>query len=267
MKVKDFLLFAYTLAGVWALMMWSACQSAQPQQSSGYFVPLNTAPLTHGAWTDLLEKHVDEEGNVDYQGFQQDSLILNAYLDRLGQTLPSIQWSREEQLAYWINAYNAFTVKVIIDNYPLKSIRELHTIPGVATVWHKDFFTIGGKSMDLNTIEHKILRVFYDEPRIHFAINCASLSCPVLRREAYTAEQLEEQLTQQAQIFLSQPIRNQIASDRVALSPIFSWFRKDFVKNGTLIEFLNQYTPVPIKEDAKISYLRYDWSLNEKSQG
>jgi len=222
-----------------------------------------SAIVSHAIWDSLLHKHLNSDGMVNYRGFQQDMDQLEAYLKLLSEHPPAKDWPEAAQLAYWINAYNAFTVKVIADNYPLKSIRELHTLPGIATIWHKEFFQIGGKPMSLNYIEHEILRKQFDEPRIHFAINCASKSCPVLRNEAYTADKLEAQLTDQARRFLSSPFHNKISPEKVELSKIFSWFRKDFTRHGSLIEFLNQYAPVKIQEDAKISYIDYDWSLNE----
>lgn len=220
---------------------------------------------SHGSWTNLLQQHVSAEGWVDYAGFKASQTQLDAYLAILSSATPSGDWSEQEKLAYWINAYNAFTVKVIVDNYPLESIRDLHPkpyIPLLNTVWHRKFFNLNGRPTNLDEIEHKILRKQFDEPRIHFAINCASVSCPVLRNEAYTAEKLEAQLTDQAKKFLSSEIRNTISQDKIQISRIFQWFKGDFTQKGSLIDFLNQYSPVEISEDAKISHLDYDWGLN-----
>jgi len=223
-----------------------------------------TLPPDHTTWSQLLQKHVKADGLVDYRGFQEDAELLQSYLDLISKQAPAKSWSEEEKIAYWINVYNAYTVKVIADNYPLNSIRELHKVPGVATIWHEEFFKIGDQPMSLNRIEHGILRVEFDEPRIHFAINCASMSCPVLRAEAYVADRLDAQLTEQAKLFLHQPLRNQIDQNPVKLSAIFSWFEGDFTKNGTLIEFLNPFLEEKkqISKDAKIEYLEYDWSIN-----
>ncbi len=224
----------------------------------------DTPPVSHASWNQLLQKHVAQNGAVDYTGFIADKESLQQYLDLLSSNAPAGNWSQAEKLAYWINAYNAFTVKVIADNYPLESIRDLHTLPGIATVWHKEFFEIGGQPTSLNQIEHEILRKEFVEPRIHFAINCASVSCPVLRNEAYTAEKLETQLTEQAQAFLRQPLRNTITADQLQLSKIFRWFEEDFTRKGSLIDFLNQYAPVQIHPDADIDFLDYNWALNVK---
>lgn len=222
------------------------------------------APVSHTVWDQLLQKHVDHEGWADYEGFIRDSSLLDEYLSLLSHNPPALDWKEEDKLAYWINAYNAFTVKLITDHYPLESIRDLHTLPLVATVWHEEFFEIGGQPASLDQIEHSILRKEFNEPRIHFAINCASVSCPVLRNEAYTAGKLESQLTDQARRFLAEETRNIITRDKVRLSRIFLWFGGDFEKEGPLIDFLNRYAPVEIAADADISYLSYDWSLNEQ---
>lgn len=226
-----------------------------------------TNPPSHEIWSKLLKKHVSEDGQVNYKGFIRDKDHLEKYLDLLSANPPDKdEWSENEQLAYWINAYNAFTVKLIADNYPVESIQDLHPtlmIPGINTVWHKKFFKIGGKEASLDEIEHRILRKQFDESRIHFAINCASFSCPVLRNEAYQADKLDRQLNEQAIRFINDPGRNKIRSGQVEISKIFSWFRRDFTKNGSLIDFLNRHSKVKISSNAKISYMDYDWSLNE----
>jgi hypothetical protein len=226
-----------------------------------------TTPVAHQMFNDLLYKHVSKEGKVNYRGFIQDKSKLQVYLDLLSANPPDKKaWTKNEQLAYWINAYNAFTIKLIIDNYPVKSIQDLHPklkIPLVNTVWHIKFFSIGGKETSLDEIEHQILRKEYDEPRIHFAINCASFSCPVLMNEAYQAEKMEVQLDHAARTFINDPKRNKLGKDNVQISWIFSWFKGDFTKNSTLIGFLNKYAQVPINSNAKITHLKYDWSLNE----
>ncbi len=223
-------------------------------------------PPSHQLFTHLLQKYVLEDG-VNYAGLQQDSLALVEYLNDLSSHAPDKNsWSKEEQLAYWINAYNAFTLKLIIDNYPVESITDLHPtlyIPLVNTVWHKKFFTIGGVPSSLDYIEHEVLRKQFDEPRIHFAINCASFSCPPLRAEAFEANTINQQLEEQAQLFINDSKRNQLAENQIGISKIFSWFKGDFVKNGSIIEYLNQYSNIEIKPDAKIIFLPYNWALND----
>jgi hypothetical protein len=252
--IKNIMLLLYG-----TLLFFFAC-SGQPSS------PMQEPP-SHEEWTSLLEKHVRADGMVDYAGFVADRGVLGKYLDKLSEGMPDPEnWSENERLAFWINAYNAFTVKLIIDNYPVESIKDLNpaiAIPMVSTVWQKKFFSIGGKDMSLDEIEHDILRKEFDEPRIHFAINCASVSCPPLRNEAYVAGRLDEQLEDQAVQFINDPSRNQLDPEEPGLSRIFSWFGGDFRKNGSLVEFINRYARIPLKEDADISYLPYDWDLND----
>jgi hypothetical protein len=227
----------------------------------------NSNPPDHQIFDELLKKHVSKDGVVNYKGFISDKEKFEKYLDLLSNNAPDRStWSNDEQLAYWINAYNAFTVKLIVDNYPVASIQDLHPkikIPLVNTVWHIKFFKIGGEDANLDEIEHKILRKEFDEPRIHFAINCASFSCPPLLNEAFFPDKLEDQLNKVAKSFINDPKRNIIRQEKAELSQIFSWFKGDFTKKGSLIDYINQYSAVKIKSNAKISYLNYDWSLNE----
>jgi hypothetical protein len=223
-------------------------------------------PIGHDMWDTLVNKYVSPTGNVNYLSFQQDSALFKRYLKLLSEHRPDPEkWTKDEQIAYWINAYNAFTVKLIIDHYPLESIKDITkvNIPLVSSPWTINFFEIGGESFNLDQIEHKILRKDFEEPRIHFAVNCASVSCPQLRNEAYTAAKLDEQLDSQAKYFLNQSGKNKLSKNELKLSKIFKWFTGDFTQNQTLIEFLNRYSDVEISEDANIDYLDYSWELNE----
>jgi hypothetical protein len=225
--------------------------------------------ISHEKWTNLLRKHVGNDGLVDYKGFIADKAELQSYLDLVSKSAPAKSWSENDKIAYWLNAYNAYTVKLIIDNYPVKSIKDLgpaNQIIFVNTPWDKKFFKIGGRTMTLNNIEHRILRKQFTEPRIHFALNCASMSCPKLRAEAYEGNMLDKQLTEQAIGFLSDTTRNQPSADNPKMSSIFNWYGGDMKKWSklSLIQYINKYSPVPINENANIDYLKYDWSLNEK---
>ncbi len=219
-------------------------------------------PVSHSAWDSLLQEHVTPEGWVDYEGFIRDSVRLNEYLNLLGNHHPNERyWSREERLAYWINAYNAFTVKLIVDHYPVAGIKEIKNgIPFVNTVWDIKFIDIEGRTYDLNNIEHGILRPKFDEPRIHFAVNCASVSCPKLANRAYTADRIDEQLDRAVREFLADELRNIVKPDSLKLSKIFSWYNGDF-PNPTQ-DYVDRFTPVAVRSDAKIEYLEYDWGLN-----
>ncbi|MCZ6521430.1 MAG: DUF547 domain-containing protein [Bacteroidetes bacterium] len=223
--------------------------------------------VNHLLWTNLLQKHVDDRGWVDYRGFQEDRNQFNEYLKELSYQDPDKwQGSKEQQMAFWINAYNAFTIQLILDHYPVNSIRDIGgkiQIPRISSPWDMKFIEIGGKKYDLNNIEHGILRKEFNDPRIHFAVVCASFSCPRLRNEAYSADNLELQLEEDAHIFINDSTRNSIQSDKLWLSKIFSWYKGDFTRGQSLISFLNQYTDIEVSGKAKIDYMPYNWRLNE----
>ena len=210
----------------------------------------------HQKWDDLLKKYVSENGNVDYKEFKKDQVALESYLELLSKNLPEKSWTKNATLAYWINAYNAFTVKLILDNYPIKSIKKINS------PWDAVFINLGNKKYSLGEIEHKILRKM-NEPRIHFAINCASYSCPNLLNEAYTEKNLNNQLEAAAKSFINDKSKNNITANTIEISSIFDWFTGDFKKKGTLIDFLNKYSSVKINAKAKIRYKEYNWNLNE----
>ncbi len=209
--------------------------------------------VDHGVWDQLLRKHVDPTGFVDYKGFLADKKRLQTYLDALAELEPSNSWSVHEQLAYYINAYNAYTVLLILQNPEVKSIKDIDG------AWTKDIVKIGAKKISLGALEHSVLRKM-NEPRIHFAINCASGSCPMLRNEAFTAQGLDAQLESVAKGFVNSP-NNTLAPDQVQLSKIFKWYKGDFMQ-GDLIAYINRYAALKIAATAKIRYKEYDWALN-----
>lgn len=222
--------------------------------------------VSHQAFNGILQKYVSSAGNVNYKHLLKDSTSLSQYLKNLSNNPPATNWSRDEKLAYWINAYNGFTLQLILRHYPVKSIKDIGSkikIPFVNTPWDAKFIRIGKNYVDLNHIEHGILRKQFSEPRIHFAIVCASVSCPKLLNEAYTPEKLNQQLNEQASNFINDPSRNKITPNAIRLSKIFSWFKGDFTKKGSLINFLNQYSKIKINPNASFSTLDYNWNLNE----
>jgi hypothetical protein len=210
----------------------------------------------HNLWQNLLQKYVSNKGNVNYKGFKAESAILRKYIATLSDNTPTDSWSKNETLAYWINAYNAMTIDLILRHYPIKSIKDIDK------PWDQRFWKLGETWYNLNDIEHEILRKM-NEPRIHFSIVCASFSCPKLSNKAYTAAQLETQLTKATKDFLSDFARNEITADNIKLSKIFQWFSKDFKRNGSLIDFLNVYSEIKISDHAKKSFKEYNWDLNE----
>jgi len=225
-----------------------------------HFYSLAQAP-NHQAWDSLLHKYVSSQGLVNYQGFIKDSVVLHDYLRLLSSNPPNDSlWTKNERLAYWINAYNAFTISLVIRHWGIQSIQEIGK--GIGTPWNIPFITIGKEKLSLEDIEHRILR-FMNEPRIHFAINCASISCPKLLNKAYQTQNIELQLKEQTIAFLSDTSRNKITEEEVALSRIFQWFKADFEKKQTLYEFILEYYPIShLKEH---HYLPYDWSLNQET--
>ena len=210
----------------------------------------------HSKWNALLQKYVNDRGDVNYKSFQNDVSALDTYLAHLAIVSPEKEWSKNEKLAYYINLYNAGTVKLILDNYPTRSIKDLKN------PWGKDWIRTGDGLLSLGDIEHKILRKM-NEPRIHFAINCASFSCPKLLNKAFTAIEMEKQLKLVTIDFINDETRNTISKEKMNLSNIFKWYKKDFTEKGSLIDYINPYTEVKIDEDTDIDYLKYDWSLNE----
>ncbi len=225
-------------------------------------------PVSHDLWDRLLKKHVGQDGFVDYQGMVRDSAALNDYLDLLASSHPDKSWSKAQVMAYWINAYNAYTVKLIVDHYPLSSIKDIKKgIPFVNTVWDIKFIYIQGKTYDLNNIEHGILRKDYNDARIHAAVNCASFSCPKLRPEAFVADKLDEQLDDSMKSFVNDQLRNQISAEKAQLSSIFNWFKGDFKSHaGSLEAFINKYSKQKISGKTVITFLDYDWSINDVNQ-
>jgi hypothetical protein len=231
-------------------------ENTKKQSDSIQFISDDRFTFIHDNWGKLLQKHVSIDGKVDYSGFKRNRNELSKYIKSLAKTTTMDNWSKEDKLAYWINTYNALTIDLIIRNYPLKSIKD------IKNPWDQRLWKFGDKWQNLNDIEHKILRKM-NEPRIHFAIVCASESCPKLLNKAFTSENLEEQLTIVTKDFLSDTSKNELSKSRIKLSKIFKWFKKDFEQDGNLIDFLNQYSDVTISNTAKKSYKDYNWVLND----
>jgi hypothetical protein len=212
--------------------------------------------LDHSIWDKLLKKYVANNGNVDYKGFKTESNKLNDYINYLASQVPSKEWSINEQLAYFINVYNANTIKLIIDNYPINSIKD------ISNPWRKDRLKIGEKDYSLADIENGILRKM-NEPKIHFAINCASYSCPKLLNTAYTFDNVQELMERATREFINNPEKNNISTENPKLSEIFKWYKSDFTENGSLVDYINQYADIKISAETKVDYLDYNWNLNE----
>ena len=231
------------------------------------------AAFDFSGWDFLIKKYVQPKtvdgiliNAVDYEKLKDDPSFKKLITSLNSVRLSSLK-TREEKLVFWINTYNIFATKMVTDHYPIKSIKDAGSI--FRQVWKKPVGLVDGRETTLNEIEHEILRKM-DEPRIHVAIVCASVSCPDLRLEAYQVDNLNEQLDDQMRRFLKSSkkgMRIDKKSNRVFLSPIFKWFEDDFESRGGVLEFIGNYVSPEIVEElkrsgVKISYFDYNWHLN-----
>ncbi len=220
---------------------------------------------THAGLNEVLKTYVNSEGMVNYGALKVNRYALDGYLEKTGAISETAfkGWTRDQRLAFLINVYNAETLQLIIDNYPVKSIKKIGSLFGQP--WDVESVTLFGKKTTLNHIEHKILRPKYKEPRVHFVIICAAMGCPPLRNEAFVPENLDEQLDARGRVFLGQKNKNKVDGKILYLSPIFDWFTEDFTENGSLQDFVTPFFASDIKgRKFKIKYTSYDWSLNKQ---
>ena len=237
-------------------------------------------PFSYQDYAEVLSTYVNENGEVNYAQLKENRAALDRFNQSLGRVTRATyeSWTESEQIAFWVNAYNSFTLQAIIDKYPVKSIKN---IPGV---WKFLKFEILGESMTLDGIEHKVLRKEFNEPRIHMALVCAAVSCPYLRQEPYEGDKLEAQLEENTIQFLSLDSNFKINAEeeKVELSAIFKWFKEDWVatygteekftkfnsKEGSVLNFITNYVEgeelTKLEGAQKISYFDYDWSLNKQ---
>ncbi len=227
------------------------------------------AAVDQGLFTAILKTHV-AGGHVDYTALRTDPR-LDTYLAQVAATDPASATTRPEQLAFWINAYNAYTLKLIITHYPVASIRDIPH-PGVASPWDLPIATVGGQSHTLNQIENDILRGRLKEPRIHYVIVCAAISCPPLRAEAYAADRLEAQFAEQARLFLTRQNKFDAQAHHAVLSSIFKWFATDFGSDtASVLRALAPFAPATATtslashpEKWTVAYHDYNWALNDR---
>lgn len=221
----------------------------------------------HEVWNTLLASHV-QAGRVDYLGFKQDEDKLTGYLAQLDRTQPD-DLAGPERLAFYINAYNAYTVKLILENFrdgrPVKSIKNIGGL--FSSPWSIRFARVGGATLTLDNIEHDIIRPQFKDPRVHFALNCAARSCPPLRGEAYTGRELERQLDDSVSAFLNKRENTSISGNILYVSKIFDWYAADF--HGDISGFVTRYARGELLAairaaggGLRVKYLPYDWSLN-----
>ena len=225
--------------------------------------------MDHGPWDRLLKKHVvllegGKASQLDYAGVAAEREALRAYLSGVSAVKEAEfnAWPKPEQMAFLINAYNAYTVEKILSRYPdIRSIWDFGKVFG--NPFRDEFFRLLGARASLDGIEHGMLRKRYAEPRVHYALNCASVGCPMLREEAYSALHLENQLEEQALRFLSDRSRNRYRDGRLEVSKIFDWYKEDFEPREQYFERYAKALGMPAGARPRLAFLDYDWSLND----
>lgn len=234
----------------------------------------DTRTIDHDAWDRLLTSYliVDEIGpNLFRYGdvTVEDRAALKRYLSFL-QAQPVTQFNRSEQFAYWVNFYNALTIDVILDHYPVVSIRDIDTSPGFLAdgPWGKELVVVEGRSLSLNDIEHRILRPIWRDPRIHYVVNCASIGCPDLQPRAYRAGRLEADLDAAARAYVNDPRGVSVEHEWISVSRIYDWFIGDFGGNeghvrNHLLKYAAPELAKKIKRHGQLNDVHYDWNLND----
>jgi len=235
--------------------------------------PNSRESIDHTPWDNLLSRHVrtsDQGVNlVDYNGFSTgDRTMLADYITILSGVQIS-QFNRDQQLAYWVNLYNALTVRVVLDHYPVESIRDIDISPGLFATgpWDKKLISIEGENLTLNDIEHRIMRPIWRDPRIHYVVNCASIGCPNLRDRAYSGTEIDTALDRAATAYVNDPRGVSVVDGKVSVSKIYDWFIEDFGgSEGMVLRHLQRYAApelaARLEAIGKLSDVHYDWSIN-----
>lgn len=234
-------------------------------------IPAQAFDHSHAGFDSLLGKYVKPSG-VNYAGLKSDIAPLNTYLDVMAAVPESEfkQFSKDQQMAMLINLYNAATLKLVVDHYPVKSIKDIS--PSAGGPWKQPVVRLFGKNKTLDYLENEVLRPNYKDPRVHFAINCASIGCPSLRSEAFQASKLSAQMDEQTRLFLKDTSKNRFDAKNktLYLSSIFDWFKGDFVaKSGSVEKFIAPYVDandraVIEKGGLTLKNTEYSWSLNKQ---
>ena len=233
-----------------ALMMLSFVQ---------YFGQEINEHVSHSSWDALLNRHVTSEGKVNYDGFKSDVTKLDKYLKLISDNEAKIGWSQAEKKAFWLNAYNAWTIKLVLERYPVNSIKDVSAKP-----WDKRFIKVGANTHTLNDIENKIIRRQFKDARIHFAVNCAAISCPKLSNKAFTALNVEKELDRLTKLFLKTD-NVKLTEKSAQLSKIFEWYADDFIEESqSVLKFVEEYSGITFHSKVKVSYLDYNWKLNKQ---
>lgn len=230
----------------------------------------STKTINHDSWNRLLGRYVVESADginrFAYQSAKnEDGQLLSQYISRLADTQIS-RYNRDQQRAFWINLYNALTIQVVLDNYPLDSIRDISSGFFSSGPWSLELIKIEGEALTLDDIEHRILRPIWQDSRIHYAVNCASLGCPNLQQQAFTADNTEALLNQAATEFINHPRAVAINNNELKVSSIYDWFEEDFGDESGVIAHIKQFADDQLanrlKDINEIDDYHYDWRLN-----
>lgn len=249
---------------LWA--RWEACD------------PASGVRIDHGAWARFLGKYLvtNDPSGVNLMRYAyvspQDKKLLEDYLKKL-QEVEVSKLNRAEQKAFWINLYNALTVKIVLDHYPVESIRNIDVSPGWFSIgpWGAKLLTIEGEQVSLDDIEHRILRPIWKDNRVHYGVNCASIGCPNLQPEPFTADNIDTLLEKGAREYVNSPRGARIQGNKLTLSSIYNWFQADFgsSEQGVIQHLLKYAAPSLAKQlknfNGRISY-QYDWNLNDYTE-
>ncbi|AII50995.1 DUF547 domain-containing protein [Hymenobacter sp. APR13] len=219
----------------------------------------------HAPWDELLHQFVTPEGLVDYQGLlEQEDKLLDYLLAQRKVSPEAAGWSAAEQEAYWINIYNAATVYMVLQYYPLSNVNDIRLKGKVHSLWEAPSVQVGGQEYSLNQIEREKLTARFQDPRLHFALVQGAMSGPQLLPEAYEGAQLAQQLERQTRRFLNDPARNVLAGAQPQLSSLFNFYAAEFGSRTQLLEFVNRYAPMPVAATAPIEFLPFSWALNDR---
>ncbi len=263
-----------TLSGVFLLLITLSCNSFADSNLAQYWSRSNAdreIAIDHSSWNRLLDAYIEEKQGLNYFRYSAvtpaDREELESYLDRL-QSVIVTELNRGQQYAYWINLYNALTIKVILDHYPVKSIRKISYSLLSRGPWKEKLVTVEGMKLSLDDIEHEILRPVFRDSRIHYAVNCASIGCPNLQAMAFTASNIENLLDDAARQYINHPRGVTVDGDKLTVSSIFDWYAEDFGDSDReIIEHFMQYAQPALARELEafktISNYEYDWRLNE----
>ena len=264
----------YALSSVFIVLITLSCHSIADSKWTQYWSRSEAnsgITIDHSNWNRLLTTYIDEKQGLNYFRYSmvtpEDRETLESYLDRL-QSVTVTQLSRRQQYAYWINLYNALTIKVILDHYPVKSIRDISYSLLSSGPWKEKLVTVEGMKLSLDDVEHEILRPVFQDNRIHYAVNCASVGCPNLQTTAFTADNMDALLDDAARQYINHPRGITVDGDKLTVSSIFDWYAEDFGDSDSeIIEHFIQYAQPGLTQKLetlkKISDYEYDWRLNE----